>query len=144
MHARGSGPRVMITRQPTEGRSRNGGLKFELSVLNSHTQECCFLIFKLTRTSGGRNGTWLLNCLWSQHVNIRTLNDFKWSLWGSGKPHVGTPPHISLYSLYCGKLVSLTLLKGSLNGVIAHELACKRGFNSWLWLRSELLRCCIH
>lgn len=35
MHARGSGPRVMMTRQPTEGKSKNGGLCLLLLYLHS-------------------------------------------------------------------------------------------------------------
>lgn len=35
MHARGSGPRVMMTRQPTEGKSKNGGMCLFLLYRNS-------------------------------------------------------------------------------------------------------------
>lgn len=35
MHARGSGPRVMMTRQPTEGKSKNGGMCLLLLYLHS-------------------------------------------------------------------------------------------------------------
>ncbi len=39
MHARATGQRVMLTRQPTEGRSRDGGLRLGAPFLVSHHQK---------------------------------------------------------------------------------------------------------
>lgn len=66
MHARGSGPRVMMTRQPTEGKSKNGGMCLLLlfAIVSLTEFICCSLLNCISNTVPGlRVGEMERDCL---------------------------------------------------------------------------------